>query len=273
MTTEDKQFTANKFRWLDQVGADHSLTPLCFRLAYAILTFVNRATGDAWPSQPQLAGICNATDRAIRDALTRLRDAGHLTITGKGGRGKTSRFKPVMMDAERRNDASTLSPSKAEMGFQDREPKPGSNRPETRKKSTAKRGSQLPTIPFIETNEETIERKSLMVVNKSELSQPSDFETWYRQYPRKVGKLNAEKSYLSLIKKKKATPEELLAGAMRYAAERATEDPRFTKHPATWLNGGCWADEPKTAGQFVKPNRADSAIEGMRSYFEDNSRE
>jgi hypothetical protein len=31
---------------------------------------------------------------------------------------------------------------------------------------------------------------------------------------------------------------------MRYAAERAGQPPKYTKHPATWLKGGCWADEP-----------------------------
>src|SRR5450631_293592 len=154
--TDDRRRTADKFRWLDQVGADHSLTPLCFRVAYAISTFVNRTTGDAWPSQPRLAADCNTTDRTIRDTLTQLRDAGHLQITGKGGRSKTCRFKPVMMDAERRKEVSTLTTTtKVEAGFRDTNPKPGSNRTETRKKSTDKRGSQLPTKPLIEPKEET----------------------------------------------------------------------------------------------------------------------
>lgn len=34
---------------------------------------------------------------------------------------------------------------------------------------------------------------------------------------------------------------------MRYAAQRDDEDPRFTKHPATWLQGKCWLDEPGPA--------------------------
>ena len=31
---------------------------------------------------------------------------------------------------------------------------------------------------------------------------------------------------------------------MQYAVEKGGEDPKFTKHPATWLNKGCWRDEP-----------------------------
>jgi len=41
---------------------------------------------------------------------------------------------------------------------------------------------------------------------------------------------------------RQATPDQILQGAMRYAAERRGEDPRYTKHPATWLNKGCWSD-------------------------------
>lgn len=75
-------------------------------------------------------------------------------------------------------------------------------------------------------------------------TEDDDFETWYRQYPKRVAKAAALKAYRAVVTKKLATPDELLAGAMRYAAERSDQDPRYTKHPATWLNGGCWADEP-----------------------------
>jgi hypothetical protein len=35
----------------------------------------------------------------------------------------------------------------------------------------------------------------------------------------------------------------MIAGAQTYAVLRQNEDARYTKHPATWLNGGCWNDE------------------------------
>ena len=39
--------------------------------------------------------------------------------------------------------------------------------------------------------------------------------------------------------------EDLIAGAKSYAAHAAAGgDPRFVKHPATWLNAHCWLDEP-----------------------------
>jgi hypothetical protein len=36
----------------------------------------------------------------------------------------------------------------------------------------------------------------------------------------------------------------LIAGATRYANERAGEDEKYTKHPTTSLRAGCWDDEP-----------------------------
>ena len=71
----------------------------------------------------------------------------------------------------------------------------------------------------------------------------SDFDEWWRAYPRKVGKDAAQPVFIRITKARKATVAELIEGARRYAAERAEQDPQFTKHPKTWLNGGHWADE------------------------------
>jgi hypothetical protein len=255
------KYTADRFRWLDQIGADPELTPLCFRVGYAITTHMNRSTGDAWPGQDRLAAACHTSDRSIRDALTRMKNGGHLEQTGRGGRSKSSRYKPVLKDAETRKPASTIEPSNPEASFHLSEPIPGSFRHKTRKKSTAKRGSQLPTNPLIEPFEETFEKKSL-----------SEFENFWQQYPLKVGKLAAVKAYDRIITRRLATHAELLAGCMRYAAQRANEPARYTQHPTTWLNGGHWNDEAAPASQHSNPetrNRADSAMDGIDSYLKD----
>ena len=260
----DKQRTSDKFRWLDQVGADSELTPLCFRLAYAIASYVNRATGDAWPGQRRLAQECHVSERAIRDALILLRARNHLDVTPGTGRGITSRYRPTLWGgAEMRKLTSTIKPQKAEPDFHDSSAEGGSSVPERWQKTTEKGGSTLPTIPFIEPREEPIDRKSLMTITKS------DFETWWTAFPRKVAKTKAEKIYTGIIKSKRATADELLAGATRYAAERAGQDQTYTQHPATWLNSGCWLDEPRApVRSSSKPNQADTAIDGMRRYLD-----
>lgn len=79
----------------------------------------------------------------------------------------------------------------------------------------------------------------------------SDFDEFWKAYPRRVEKITARTAYDKALKV--ATATQILQGAMRYAAERQGQNPRFTKHPASWLNAGCWDDEPigKTNGQSV----------------------
>jgi hypothetical protein len=71
------------------------------------------------------------------------------------------------------------------------------------------------------------------------------FAEWWAQYPRKDAKLAAKKAYVAIVAGKhrdpeaRATPQQLLAAVKAY---KFPSDPRFIKHPATWLNDGSWAD-------------------------------
>lgn len=85
------------------------------------------------------------------------------------------------------------------------------------------------------------------------------FTEWWRQYPRRVARGNAEKAYARVIRSGIATSDELLAGAMRYAAEKQHEEPKYIKHPATWLNAKCWLDEPDRK----PPSHAGSTADGI----------
>jgi len=71
---------------------------------------------------------------------------------------------------------------------------------------------------------------------------PEDFfEQFWREYPRKVGKLGAKHALEHVRKRHKLPWASLMAAVRAYAA---TADPEFTKHPQTWLKQGCWDDEP-----------------------------
>jgi hypothetical protein len=72
---------------------------------------------------------------------------------------------------------------------------------------------------------------------------PLEFVAFWQQYPLKVGKDAALKAWEKVIKSGKATADEIVAGAIRYAADPHRED-SFTKHGATWLNAGCFSDGP-----------------------------
>lgn len=78
------------------------------------------------------------------------------------------------------------------------------------------------------------------------------FEEWWTVYPLKRGKDAARRSYKTALGKvRKATKGGdaaaiLLAGAERYRDDPNRED-AFTMRPTTWLNQGCWDDEPLPA--------------------------
>lgn len=73
------------------------------------------------------------------------------------------------------------------------------------------------------------------------------FDEFWCEVPRKIGKGQARRAWSAALKK--ADADTIISGVRRYAAERRGEDQKFTAHPATWLNGERWEDEP------VKPKK------------------
>ena len=87
-------------------------------------------------------------------------------------------------------------------------------------------------------------RKEKKKINKKRNFE-EEFSTWWKECPRKVSKLDAEKSFYRLLESGSVTFDELLAGMKRYAEYCRDKDEQFIKHPSTWLNQGCWVDEYK----------------------------
>lgn len=70
---------------------------------------------------------------------------------------------------------------------------------------------------------------------------PDGFEEFYAVYPRKAARGDAVKAFCTALKK--TTPDVLVAGAKRYAAEVQGAELKYVKYPATWLNAQCWTDQ------------------------------
>jgi hypothetical protein len=67
-----------------------------------------------------------------------------------------------------------------------------------------------------------------------------DFEDFWAEYPRRVGKLAAERAYRAA--RKLASAQTILDGLV---LTRFAKDPQFIPHPSTWLNQGRWMDEER----------------------------
>jgi uncharacterized protein YdaU (DUF1376 family) len=80
----------------------------------------------------------------------------------------------------------------------------------------------------------------------------AEFEEWYSLFPLHKGRGEAEKAFVKAIAQ--TTAGILNDGARRYAAEVRGREARYIAHPATWLNGKRWLDEP------AKPRNLDNGM-------------
>ncbi|MDF2708149.1 MAG: hypothetical protein K0R62_3801 [Nonomuraea muscovyensis] len=98
-------------------------------------------------------------------------------------------------------------------------------------------------------------------VDKDSLGAEADLEAFgafWLTYPKKKAREEARKAWIAAIKRG-VDPEHIVTAAQAYARERFQKDPKFTKYPATWLNKGCYDDEPEQpAGQFPQLHSVDS---------------
>ena len=69
-----------------------------------------------------------------------------------------------------------------------------------------------------------------------------DFADWWSLYPRKVGKGQATRAYRTA--RKKATAQALAAAIVTQGPLLMARGSQYCPHPATWLNGERWRDEP-----------------------------
>lgn len=69
------------------------------------------------------------------------------------------------------------------------------------------------------------------------------FGAFWINFPRKRNREEAKLAWIAAVRRG-IDPQHMVDGAQRYARERAGEESQFTKYPATWLNKGCYDDEP-----------------------------
>ena len=90
-----------------------------------------------------------------------------------------------------------------------------------------------------ETETETEKRRAKRSPIRAEYT--SDFEEFWKAYPRRIGKRKAYTAYKQSLKLADAAT--ILAGAERYAKAMRSTEAQYIAHPTTWLNRGGWDDE------------------------------
>lgn len=84
------------------------------------------------------------------------------------------------------------------------------------------------------------------------------FEQFWNTYPRKAAKGAARRAWSKAVRI--ATPDEIIAGAARYAAD-PHRDASFTAHPATWLNSERWLDSDLPARETTSDRRVHDVLD------------
>jgi helix-turn-helix protein len=265
VTNQKGQHEAFISAWLDQVCRDGALPGNAFRVAYAIAQHLNGVTRIAWPSQATVMAKTALSESTVKAMIVSLRARGHLDVASGAGRGHSSRYRLIVVETGLEPD-----PINQQTGL---EPDPFTNPEKGRVQEIKGSSSGDKRVEFEEEKGRVLNPDLLNIpceLPSERQTLPTngfedEFEQWWIQYPRRVAKAHARRAYEAVRRKGKATAEELLSGAMRYAAEKAREDPKFTKHPATWLNGQCWLDE---SAPPPRPNGGlQSAMEGLSRYL------
>ena len=181
--------------WLDQVFADRKLSGGPLRVAYQLAPNFNRKKGYAWPSHKWLADRTKMSIRGVQKALGRLEDRGHLLIKTGGGPRGTNSYTPFLKNDELPFAGDTHS------GSENRRTGVRTEETELKKLSEVsppKTGKSSPQF-----NED----------------KPQRFDEFWQQYPLKVAKKAALIAYEKALREG-ASPDDIIAGACRYAAKR-----------------------------------------------------
>lgn len=73
----------------------------------------------------------------------------------------------------------------------------------------------------------------------------SRFPEFWQHYPKRTSPHDARRAYDAVLAAHEATEQELIEGAIRYAATcDRREGGRYIRSPTAWLRGGNWKDDP-----------------------------
>lgn len=202
----------------------------------------------------RLARLCGATPAAFKKCLAALIEEGKIEDTDEGLFNKRAR-KEIQIREKKRE----VNSSNAHERWRKTKQK-------QRKSDATASNSQCETDAHQNQNQNQIDSANALSLRAS------DFDRFWALYPDKTGKQAAKKKFDAAIKA--GVPiERIMAGLDRYLqTDRVRRG--FVKAPTTWLNQGCWDDQPASGGNHAQGNpggnltRAEEAAERrVRSLF------
>lgn len=236
-----------------------------------IANHINPDNDGAWPSQAKLAGYANVSDRAVRDAVDVLVDLGELRYETAAGHSKTQ-YKPnrywLTLSCPPDCDGTTNHRLRVEVSntqggsFKHSGWKPASDE------------------PLIEPKEEPELKTYVQPKVEPRVEYDEDFLKFWAVFPRKTGKIKAQKAFFKALKL--VSFSEMIQAAQSYAAD-PNRSATYTKEAASWLNEGRWEDGPlpvrimsyeerKEAQAFSSRRQTDAMKQNAREVIEESQK-
>lgn len=270
------------FEWQEAVLADRGVTNAEARVALRLALHFNVDTGRCNPSiKKTLVPGTGLARRTVQNAISALQNRGWLWVEHGGhGPGDSSNYRfvwpkdhdgdaasdtlrahgdaPLETPERAHGDAPRAQPATAK-GAADStlgrtEPRPNTKNTNLKREEyrcdhdLGIEGEVLPPTSEQASRPKAAidEAGAVRSHNLSDSELDEAFETFWSQCARAVDHAKANKIYLRIVRERSATPDELLRAMMVYAAARERAgDKRFDKTPATWLENGCWRDDPE----------------------------
>lgn len=210
---------------------------------FAFANFADDRDGIAFPSLKTIARMTGLNIKTVRRAVQELEARGLLADTGKRkGHTKTVRvYRVNFLDAGDVGVKTGLHPKLDDIQIS---PEARPNLPPTETGFGPKADQFWDPEPSI-TIQEPSGEPPISSKHFPQKNAAGDFDAFWAEYPRKIAKINAQKIYISVIKKGHQH-EQIMEGLRRQNADwqrRPRSEHRFIPHPSTWLQQERWRDE------------------------------
>lgn len=214
---------------------DSSAGPAAARLVLLALADFADDGGRCWPSVTTLAKKCGLSARSVNRCIADLERDGYLTREARFNQSNVyvvHATPDILSGGDIPSGGDRMSPPPC----QDVTPPP-----DNPGALTVSRTTKEPSIS-------------------------ASFADWWKVYPKRTGKIAAEKAYAKALKAVDAAT--LLAAAKSYSDLKAETEKRFILNPASWLNQGHWDDEDI---QAATPDSVEEWLRGCWQTYDTKS--
>ena len=218
----------------------------------ALLTYRNHGTGLCCPSQKTLAeNHLGQDEKTVMRNVRVLEDLKLVAVKRGKKRGQNANNEYVFLDCigsptdtsvPRPPDIHVPRPPDTDVPWASQPP--DTNVPRPSPVNVPRPPPVDAPITILIQPDEVEPDKELFIIDEPMTEPVADngFDTFWANYPRKVGKGQAKKAYEKALKV--AYRDEILAGAKRLADDPNLPELTYVKHASTWLAAESWTDEP-----------------------------